>query len=531
MNPTLRTNNKIVRICSAIAVGLAGLLFIFLSVASIIETCRIDQANPYAEIVNFDKDLVLTNLALIILTILGALFFLRKNIKLSTVSTRFIVLVMLMVTTIISLAWINLVQSKSSGDAMILLNTARDAANNQYNSFHSSYNYYGNYSYYLYYPFQLGYVLFAEILYRIFGTASSDILFQVPNVIALDCIYVGIVMLAKRLFDRKSVTNLTAIFLTLCFQPMFMTTFTYGILLGLAFSVWSAYHVVRFMQTDKWTHGLAAVALISVSVLFKYNNMIMMAAIVIALLMHAVDKLELKRSLIAVGLAVLMVLCPIGLQKSVIASYAGRSGAVLNTQVSQTLYAYMGISDCNMAPGWYNGVAMETLRDNNMDVKKANEIASEGIKNRLEYLSKNNLLFEFEKKKLLSQLNEPAFESIWLSQVREHNLAQGEQLSPIVTSVYSGGLAKVLDNWFNYYNMIVYIAFAAGMIFLIRRKKLKPWMIILPVAVLGGVLYHMLFEGKSQYLLPYFLLLIPFAVYGLIEGAKAINKKIDRLYR
>ena len=226
-----------------------------------------------------------------------------------------------------------------------------------------------------------------------------------------------------------------------------------------------------------------------------------------------------------------MVLCPIGLQKSVIASYAGRSGAVLNTQVSQTLYAYMGISDCNMAPGWYNGVAMETLRDNNMDVKKANEIASEGIKNRLEYLSKNNLLFEFEKKKLLSQLNEPAFESIWLSQVREHNLAQGEQISPIVTSVYSGGLAKVLDNWFNYYNMIVYIAFAAGMIFLIRRKKLKPWMIILPVAVLGGVLYHMLFEGKSQYLLPYFLLLIPFAVYGLIEGAKAINKKIDRLYR
>ena len=225
MNPTLRTNNKIVRICSAIAVGLAGLLFIFLSVASILETCRIDQANPYAEIVNFDKDLVLTNLALIILTILGALFFLRKNIKLSTVSTRFIVLVMLMVTTIISLAWINLVQSKSSGDAMILLNTARDAANDQYNSFHSSYNYYGNYSYYLYYPFQLGYVLFAEILYRIFGTASTDILFQVPNVITLDCIYVGIVMLTKRLFDRKSVTNLTAIFLTLCFQQMFMTTF------------------------------------------------------------------------------------------------------------------------------------------------------------------------------------------------------------------------------------------------------------------------------------------------------------------
>lgn len=531
MDATLKTNNKIVRICSAIAVGLAGLLFLLLSLASILQTCRIDQANPYAEIIRFDNDLVLTNLALIFLTILGTLFFLRKNIKISAVSTRFIVLIMLMVTTIISLAWVNLVQSKSSGDTMILLNTARDAANNQYNSFHASYSYYGNYSYYLYWPSRLGYVLFAEILYRIFGTASSDILFQVPNVIALNCIYVGIVMLTKRLFDRKSVTNLTAIFLTVCFQPMFMTTFTYGILPGLAFFVWSAYHAVRFMQTDKWTHGLAAVALIAGSVLFEADNMVMAAAIVIALLMHAVDKMKLKNSLISLGLAALMILCPIGLQKSVIASYAGRSGSVLNTHITLKMYAYMGISDCNMAPGWYNGLAMEVLRDNNMDVKKADEAASEGIKNRLDYLSKNNLLFDFEKKKLLSQLNEPAFESIWLSQVREHDLAQGEQLPPIATSVYSGGLAKVLDNWFNYYNMIVYLAFTAGMAFLILRKKLKPWMVILPVTVLGGVLYHMLFEGKSQYLLPYFLLLIPFAVYGLIEGVKAINKKVDRLYR
>ena len=527
MNNTLNTRNKIVQICSCIAVYLIALLFAILSFASIVQTCRVDQANPYSEIINFDNDLVLTNLALIGLTILAALFALRKHISISKVNTRFIVLVMLLFTTIISLAWITMVKSVASGDAMILRNTAKDAANNTYQSFHSSYDYYGNYSYYLFYPFQLGYVFFAEILYRIFGTNSSDILLQIPNVIALDFIYVGIVAITKKLFDRKSLTNLTAIALTVCLQPMFMTTFTYGILLGLAFSVWSVYHTIKFMQNDKLKHAGFAILLMAVSVLLKYNNMILLAAVCIALILHTID----KKKFLALAMAAVMIICSVGLQKAVIGMYAARSGAKLDTQVSQTLYAYLGISDSGMAPGWYNGNAMETLRDAQMDVDKANEIASQGIKNRYEYLSKNGQLFEFYKKKYLSQLNEPSFESIWLSQVRSHDIPEGQKLSSIVEDVYSGGLSVLLDNWFNYYVMIIYIFFTAGMIWLMIRRKLSPQTIILPVAVLGGILYHMIFEGKSQYLLPYFILLIPFAMFGFIESMKALNKKCNILFK
>lgn len=538
MDKSLVMREKTVRICSMIAVALIGLVFIFLSVASIFETCRIDQANPYSEIVNFDKDLVLVNLALIGLTALAFILLMRRNITLSKVNTRFTVFIMLIVATVISLAWINLVQSKSSGDAMILLNTARDAAQDNYRSFHSSYDYYGNYSYYLYYPFQLGYVFFAELLYRIFGTGSSDLLFQIPNVIALDFVYVGLVMVTKRLFKRNSITNMTAIALTVCLQPMFMSTFTYGIIIGLAFSVWSVYFTIRYMQDNKlWTAGVAAV-LISISVLLKYNNMIVMAALCIALILHTVG----TKRFLALAVAAVMVIGSVGLQKLVIASYSSRSGAKLETQVSQTLYAYMGVSDSNMAPGWYSGVSMTTLRDaakssesgmlDKAAVAAANEIAKEGIKYRLDQLSSSNRLFEFFKNKMLSQLNEPAFESIWLSQVRKHDIPEGEQLPSVVTSVYSGGLSKLLDHWFNYYNMIIYIGFAAGMAWLIlrRKKMLSPAMIILPTAVLGGVLYHMIFEAKSQYLLPYFIMLIPFAMYGLLESTQALHKVTDVLF-
>ena len=214
-----------------------------------------------------------------------------------------------------------------------------------------------------------------------------------------------------------------------------------------------------------------------------------------------------------------------------IASYSARSGAELNTQVSQTLYAYLGISDSGMAPGWYNGKAMETLRDSQMDVDKANEIAKQGISDRLTYLSTNHQLGDFYWKKFISQLNEPSFESIWLSQVRRHNYPEGEALPKIVDSVYSGGLQKLLDIWFNYYVMMIYIFFTAGLLWMIYRKKLNTGSLILPVAILGGILYHLLFEGKCQYLLPYFVMTIPFAAYGFIESMRALHKESNFLFK
>ncbi len=526
MTGNLNLRNKIVRICSGIAIVMVAVVFVILSVVSILHTSRIDQANPYAEIVNYDNDLVIVNLALILGSIFAALFIMRRKVSFDQLNTRLIVAVMAAATAIVSCFWIMTVQSVSSGDPMIMLNTARDAAKDTYPSFHHSYDYYGDFSYYRFYPFQLGYVLYAELLYRIFGTGCSDLLFQFPNVIALVFTYIGLVRITDRLFGRKSLTNLTAIALIFCLQPMFMTTFTYGLLIGISFSVWSVYFVIGYMQENKLSYAAIAVLLMAISVLLKYNNMIMLAAVCIALILHAVD----TKKLLAIAVAVVMAVCAVGLQKLVIHSYAERSETKLDTQVSMKLYAYMGITESRMAPGWYNGKAMETLRDAQMDVEKANEIASAGIKTRLEELSASGQLGDYLWKKFVSQFNEPSYESIWVSEVREHNLRAGEELSGFAQSVYDGDLSHVLDSWFNYYVMMVYLFFSAGMIFLMLHKKLNPCTMILPVAVLGGVLYHMLFEAKSQYQLPYFMLMIPFAIFGAAESIRALDRFITKRF-
>lgn len=537
MNDNLTKQNRFTEVCSMIIVVMIGLIFVVLSVASIMQTCRIDQANLYSEIINFDNDVIVLNLGLILLSALAFIVMMRQRFSLSALNTRFIITVMLAVTTVVSAAWVLMVRSVTGSDAAILLSTARDAALDQYGSFYKSYDYYANYSYYLFYPFQLGYVFFAEILYRIFGTGSSDMLFQVPNVIAVDFIYLGVVMITHRVFKRRAVTNMTAIALTVCLQPMFMTTFTYGILIGLAFSIWSVYYTIRYMQENKLLCAGIAAVLISLAVVFKYNNMIVLAALCIALILHTIG----TKRFLALAAAAVMVIGGVGLQKLVILGYSQRSGVKLETQVSQVLFAYMGVGESKMAPGWYSGLAMFTLRDAALNsasgkldqdaVKAADETAWKGIGERLSTLSKKGELVDYYKKKLFSQFNEPSFESVWISQVRKHDIPEGEELPSIVKSVYTGGFGTILDRWFNYYDMMIYIGFAAGMVFMILKRKANPVSVILPLTVLGGVLYHMLFEAKSQYILPYFIMLIPFAMYGLLEGAHLLKKKTGFLFR
>lgn len=515
-----------------VAVALIGLIFVILSIASVLQTCRIDPAKPASEKILFDNDPIAVNLSLIVITLLALIGMKRLNISLSKVDTRFMIFILLIVTTIVSLAWINLVQSVATGDARHLLDTAKGAAQDDYTKITTGF--YTGLSYYLFYPSHLGYVFYAELMYRIFGTGCSDVILQLPNAIALDFVYVGVVMITSRIFKRTGVTNATALMLIFCLQPMLMTTFTSGLFIGLAFAVWSVYFTVRYITDNKLLHAGFAALLIMLAVMIRSGYAIILFAIVIALILHAVG----SRRFLALAAAAVMILCAFGGQRLLIFSYAERSGMKLDSEVTPTLNAYLGIGESTMAPGWFNWNAMTTLRDTanaendyQPDTEAAEKVAREGINARVSALNKEHRLLNFYKQKLLSQFNEPSFESVWISQTRSHDLPEGEELSSIVTGTYTGGIAMLLDRWFPYYHMIVYFGFAAGMAWMLIRRKLAPEAILLPVAVLGAVLYHMICEAKSQYLLPYFILLIPFAVYGMAETAAALRGKTEFLFK
>ena len=60
----------------------------------------------------------------------------------------------------------------------------------------------------------------------------------------------------------------------------------------------------------------------------------------------------------------------------------------------------------------------------------------------------------------------------------------------------------------------LYVLASIGLIRTIRERH-DAAKLVIPVAVLGGFLYHMIFEAKSQYIYVYALYLVPAAAYGL----------------
>ena len=531
-NNTLVIRQRTVQICTAIAVILVGLLFAVISVYSILQTCRFDAANPASEAIQFDNDSVITNIGLIVLTILGILVMLRKNVHLSKLSTPIVVGIMVVIVTTLSIIWVTTVKSLASGETQTMLSTAKEAAQGNYDRFTAPYS--GDYSYYQFYPFQLGYVFFAEILFKIFGQETTETLFQIINVFALDFAYIALVMITNKLFKRKALTNITAIALILCFQPMFITTLTSGVLIGLALALWAVFFTIKFMQEDKLQYAGLGVLMITLSVLIKYTYMVVLIALVIALVLHIIDKVKL----ISLAVIALMILAPIGLQMALEQGYASNSGAELSTRVTPTLYAYMGISedDSTRYSGWFSFIGVNTLTNHQLDEAAADKEASQAIATRKEALKSEGRLMEFYTSKLMSEINEPSFQSIWISQVREHDFPEPSEINPepfpkLAKSVYTGGLSRLLDRWFNYYNMIIFLGFTAGMVWLVIRKKLNPAMMILPASVFGGIIYHTICEAKSQFMLPFFIMLIPFAMYGIIESTQALRKKTDFLFK
>ena len=64
----------------------------------------------------------------------------------------------------------------------------------------------------------------------------------------------------------------------------------------------------------------------------------------------------------------------------------------------------------------------------------------------------------------------------------------------------------------NQFQQLVFFGMLLSLFELWRHRDMRNC--LLPLIVLGGLLYHLLFEAKSLYAQPYFMLMIPMAAFG-----------------
>jgi hypothetical protein len=493
--------------------GLLFLVFGYIAIMSIFQTCVIDPANYSSEVILFQDDLFVINIfCLVIFTAL--LFKINKHTAFfAKVNMKFMEAGLFAFSAIIGLVWIFSVQSIPAADSYNIYETASQTAQGNYAFLHNGsdfYNkdFYSGFSYYNCYPFQLGFVLISEIVYRIFGTDSTMPL-QVINVLCVAAAYLGIAKITKQIFGRNKIEFIVILALAGCIQPVLFCTFVYGNIIGMCCAIWASHFLIKYFQTDKYLVLIPCGVLLVVSALAKYNNLIYLVAFVIMLIIHTIKAKKWQSIAFALALCIAVV----GTSNLVIKSYASRANTELKGGVSQVLYLDMGLNESYMAPGWYNNIALSLYTSNNCDIDAAESQAWSDINSRLNKMKNDSeYAINFFGNKILSQWNEPSYESIWVSKVKGHDVDVQEGLGK---AVYDGSTGQFLELYFNFYMMAVFILFTLGIYFMFLYKKTNISTVLLPLVLLGGFGYHLLFEGKSQYILTYIVLLLPYAAYAL----------------
>ena len=506
---------------------------LFLSLVSLLHTTVVAKVNEgegvqsivyhikeRVESVYYLNDNLIVNL-LVLAFLLVACFALIKRLKIR-LSTRMLGLLMFLWTFILGVVWVLSSQSAPTEDSGTVTSASWAFAENNYSCLRDI-RYFHNYA------FQLGYVLFNEWIIRFiqfFKHMDNLMPLEVLNAVFLGVINLFLVKIADKLFGDRRVTILAAILLALSTAPIISCSFVYGIYPGMMFAVIALYCEICFLKETDLKKGIfyavPAALCITLAVMVKSNYMIWL----VAMLLIAAAKMIGRKKFIRDGIFIVVTaVMALNVQSLVIRHYEKKAGVEITGTIPYTAWLAMGINESEDAPGWYNyGYTLGTIEQANFDEKVAAERISEILHERIDYLVKHpQYTNDFFYYKNVSQWNDTSYQSVWNNQVR----GQYKEKNAFAAWVCGDGEATV-KKLMDYFAQLIFFGFCIGCLAMIRSKNfmLTP----LPVVFLGGFFYHMIGEGKSQYVLPYFIAMCAFAAYGIVQLGDWVGKRVSPAY-
>jgi len=480
-----------------------SLLFMcFLTTVSLISTTYFNTETSFAEIPRYRTDSLFLNL-IILAVFLGILCFINRKIDLEKIPVKILAAGAVIFVTGVSILWIHVSHTYPEADQKAVSWVS-------YLMTQGNFLFFEHGKYMQIYPNQLGLAGILELLYTLTGGEKWKA-FMYLTAFSNGAVVYLLYKITDKLFQKKRISVLVLIGSMGCVQILLYTTFLYGIMLGLALSL-AAFLVLLFSLEEKNTgwkqigYGLLAGVLIGGSILVKNNYSIFLVAMLILLLYKALEKKNIKTLAVA-GLFVLMTVV---LGSALTEVYEARSGREISSGMPKSLWIAMGMQEGERAEGWYNAFNYDTFLETDCDAERSDVLAKEAIAESLQkFLRDPAYAARFYYKKTVSQWNEPTYEALWVNQFHRGDF------STIVQSIYEGKLYVVLHEYMNLYQSLI---FAAVLFCLyVRRKTWSLEQLFFMIVILGGFLFHTIWEAKSQYIFPYFVILLPYAAAGISE--------------
>lgn len=356
--------------------------------------------------------------------------------------------------------------------------------------------------------YQLGTVLMLECVARLVPQIPLERLMQGVNVLISMAGAWMLIVGGELAFRDKRVHSAALAMYLLCLPLAIYCIHVYGTLPMVMLCSAAILCFVLYIRRKQLRFGFMYVLLTALAYVIKPNSAIVLMALLICAVLHGMESGDWR----LLGFAVMSVVLAVLLARLMILQYEWRGGVRVRENVSMLSRLVMGLQDGKRGAGWYNAY-IEQFFDPAVSTENEKAIATADLLVRLdEMVADPARTAIFFVQKALSQWLEPTYGTLLYGEY----CRQAGSFAGLAEAIFSeeSMLRLVLESWMKAWQQTLYVLSAIGAGALMRRRS-GAAELVLPVAVLGGGLYHMIFEAKSQYIYVYALYLVPVAAYGL----------------
>ncbi len=365
------------------------------------------------------------------------------------------------------------------------------------------------------YPNQLGLMTYDRLLQRF---SPHPKVFFVVNFLLVLVNNAILYKTADCLFHHSAVNKVTILLSFAFLPPLFFILFAYGLIPGLCAISAAFYYALRLEKTRQWRYFALTVLFCAVAVVLKQNFLIGAVALVLYFLLRLLRHGTWQS---AVAMVVVM-LCAVLPNRLLPACYEHNSGASLQDGTPWVLWVAMGtdIDNTERAAGWYNGYNYVTYLDS-ADAAEAAEKGKEKLRENVEKIQADPWrAAEFFALKTIAQWCEPMCQADWSGPLAD----RGQETSTaLLQDFYSGGQSNaVVSAWTKTVTLCIWgFALLFMLFYAAQTTGWEPAFMYF----IGGLLFHTVWEGKSQYILPYVVLIIPFSAYAICRVIAALPQR------
>ena len=376
------------------------------------------------------------------------------------------------------------------------------------------YFFFGHGCYCQIYPQQLGQIAVVELLFRIVGTYNYFAVQILCVFFAAGILLFGYLIL-RSLKTGFVVKMLYLLLMMGCLPLIGYTSWVYGDLPSTFFLFVSFFLLLKLQEKPKWYFLAGTVGAFTMGCLVRKNSYVFLVAVVI---MAVIDAISHRRWRMLIA-AALMFLVPFLCYQGIYAMYEARSGKEIEAGLPVNSWIVMGMQENWNGNGWYNDYPKQVGASLDWDYDAVREQMKEYMKVRIsEFRSQPSYAVQFYKAKVLSQWNEPLFQSLFFSQ--NYQKEEPPKAGSFLADVYQNGKAfKGLLFWADRWHFLIFLGLFCYFVFCVRRDG-EPMSHLFAVTILGGFFFTILWEAKARYVLPYYLMAYPLAVMGFAGVTK-----------